>query len=73
EGEVGRFVGDDVKYNAVAQRVMDGNGIPLNDLHATSKAFPADHFVGPGNVHFTSAGSAKLADQVAAEIAKKLD
>ena len=44
-----------------------------NDLHATSKAFPADHFIGPGNVHFTSAGSAKLADQVAAEILKLLE
>ena len=73
EGEVGRLVGDDVKYNAVAQRVMDRNGIPINDLHATSKAFPANHFVGPGNVHFTNAGSAKLADQVAAAIGKRLE
>lgn len=72
EGEVGRFVGDDAKYNAIAQRVMERHKIPVNDLHATSKAFPADHFVGPGDVHFTKQGSDKLAEQVAAEIAKQL-
>lgn len=68
EGEVGRHVGDDAKYNAIARRVMERNMIPINDLHATTKAFPADHFVGPGDVHFTSTGSAKLAEQVAAKI-----
>lgn len=71
EGEVGRHVGDDAKYNSIAQRVMERNQIQINDLHATTKAFPADHFVGPGDVHFTSAGSAKLAEQVAAEIGKR--
>ncbi len=73
EGEVGRFVGDDAKYNAVAKRVMDRHKIPINDLYAVSKAFPADHFVGPGDVHFTGEGSAKLAAQVAAEIGKALE
>jgi len=72
EGEIGRFVGDDVKYNAIAARVMQRHDIPIdipiNDLHALTAAFPADHFVGPGDVHFTAAGSNKLADQVAATI-----
>lgn len=72
EGEVGRHVGDDAKYNAIARRVMERNKIPINDLHATTKAFSADHFVGPGDVHFTSVASAKLAEQVAAEIIKQL-
>ncbi len=72
EGEVGRFVGDDEKYNAIARRVTERHQIPINDLHAVSKAFPADHFVGPGDVHFTSAGSAKLAAKVAEEIGKHL-
>lgn len=72
EGEVGRFVGDEAKYNAVAKRVMDRHRIPITDLYALSKAFPADHFAGPGDVHFTGDGSAKLAAQVAAAIAKIL-
>lgn len=67
-GESGRFVGDDKKYNAVAARVMQRHDIPVNDLHAATAGFPADHFVRPGDVHFTVAGSAKLADQVAANI-----
>ncbi|MFM7180867.1 MAG: SGNH/GDSL hydrolase family protein [Verrucomicrobiales bacterium] len=72
EGEAGRFVGDDEKYNAIARKVMERNGIPINDLHAMTKAFPADHFTGPGDVHFTNQASAKLAAKVAEEIGKQL-
>ena len=68
EGEPGRFVGDDKKYNAIAARVMQRHNIPINDLHTLTTGFPANHFVGPGDVHFTAAGSAKLAEQVAAKI-----
>ncbi len=68
DGEVGRFTGDDVSYNAIAKRVMERHGIPTNDLHATTAEFPAGWFVGPGDVHFTKAGYAKLADQVAETI-----
>lgn len=73
EGESGRFAGDEVKYNAVAMRVMERHGVAVNDLHATSKEFSPDHFVGPGNVHFSNAGSARLAEQVAAEIGRLLE
>lgn len=72
EGEPGRFVGDDAKYNGIARRVMERHRIPINDLHATSVSFPADHFVKPGDVHFTSKASAKLAAQVAEAIGKQL-
>lgn len=72
EGEVGRFVGDDAKYNAIARKVMERNQIPINDLYTLTKDFPADHFIGPGDVHFTSKASGKLAEQVAAEIGKQL-
>lgn len=68
EGEAGRFVGDDVKYNAVAERVMKKYGVLINDLHATTKAFGPELFVGPGNVHYTKEGSTKLAAQVMASI-----
>lgn len=68
EGEVGRVVGDDVKYNDAALRVMKKHGIPIDDLHALTKTFPPELFSGPGNVHFTQEGSQKLADQVAASI-----
>lgn len=72
EGEVGRFVGDDVKYNEIARRVMERNSIPINDLNTPSQSFPPDHFTGPGDVHFTGVANAKLAAQVAAAIENAL-
>jgi hypothetical protein len=71
-GEAGRFAGDDAKYNTIAARVMERHHIPINDLHATSKAFPPDMFIKPGDVHFTARGSAKLAAKVAAGISSAL-
>jgi len=73
EGEAGRFVGDDIKYNAIAARVMERHHIPVNDLHRTSKSFPPELFSGPGDVHFTAEGSAKLARQVAKCISNALE
>jgi hypothetical protein len=73
DGEVGRFVGDDVKYNAIADRVMKRHGIPTNDLHALTKSFEGKLFAGPGNVHFTAEGSQRLARQVAEKISNLLE
>ena len=73
EGEVGRFVGDDVKYNAIAARVMEKHRIPINDLHAVSKGFPASLFTKPGDVHFTPQGSTRLAAQVAGRISDAME
>jgi lysophospholipase L1-like esterase len=72
EGEAGRFVGDDVKYNAIAAKVMSERGIPINDLHATSTAFDPLLFTKPGDVHFKKAGSEKLATEVVRSIQVKL-
>jgi lysophospholipase L1-like esterase len=72
EGEAGRFTGDEVKYNAIAERVMQRQGIPVNDLHALTRAFGPELFKGPGDVHFTPAGYARLAAQVAAAIEQAL-
>lgn len=72
EGETGRIVGDDIKYNTAAARVMKNHGVLINDLHATSAAFTSDMFVRPGNVHFKPKGSEKLAAQVVAVIANAL-
>jgi len=72
EDEVGRFVGDDVKYNTIAARVMERHGIPVNDLHTLSAGFPSEMFVGPGDVHFTAEGANNLAAQVARHITAML-
>jgi lysophospholipase L1-like esterase len=68
EGEAGRFTGDEVKYNAIAERVMKRHGIPVNDLHALTRAFGPELGKGPGDVHFTPAGYARLAAEVAAAV-----
>ena len=72
EGEAGRFTGDEVKYNAIAERVMKRHGIPVNDLHALSRAFGPEFFKGAGDVHFTPEGYARLAAQVAAAIERAM-
>jgi lysophospholipase L1-like esterase len=62
---------DVVAYNAAAKKVMDENGIPIDDLYAF--ALPQlDKIQRPNNVHFTAQGSAVLAQQVAASILKEL-
>lgn len=68
EGEAGRVVGDDAKYNAAAARVMQKHGVRIDDLHGLTKTFGPELFVGPGDVHYTSEGSAKLAAQAAESI-----
>lgn len=68
EGEAGRKVGDDLKYNAVAARVMQKYGVTINDLNKLSRTFPPDLFTASGNVHFKTEGSQQLAAQVADSI-----
>jgi hypothetical protein len=73
EGEVGRHVGDEVKYNDIAARIMAKHGIPIDDLHAVSKGFERKHFSGPGNVHFNKEGSQKLAENVVKAVETALE
>lgn len=73
EGEAGRRVGDDQKYNAAAARVMKKHGVPINDLNALTRTFDPELFTAPGNVHFKSEGSQRLARQVADQIEAALE
>jgi GDSL-like Lipase/Acylhydrolase family len=73
EGESGRFVGDDAKYNEAAARVMQKHGVAINDLHELSSSFQPEMFTKPGDVHYTAAGSQKLAEQVVAKISEVLE
>jgi len=72
DGEAGRKLGDDDRYNHVASRVMKKHGIEINDLNALSDSFPAGLFTAPGNVHFKAEGSRRLGQAVAAEITEAL-
>ena len=72
EGEVGRVVGDDEKYNAVAARVMKKHGIDTDDLFTLTKGFSGRFSTKAGDVHYNSEGYNALAIQVAATIEKVL-
>lgn len=63
----GRIEHDEVRYNAAAVRVMRESGVAVNDLHAFVKARQSE-LQRPNNVHFSDAGSAKLADVVVAAL-----
>lgn len=70
EGSDGRIMGDELKYNEAAARVMKAAGIPTDDLHAHAAAKPDAQL--PANVHYTPEGSRYLAEKVAAVITEYL-
>lgn len=72
ENEEGRFVGDDVKYNAIAARVMAKHHISTDDLFALTQGFAGKYSTEPGNVHYTPEGYDRLAAQVATTVEKSL-
>jgi acyl-CoA thioesterase-1 len=58
---------DVIAYNKVARKIMDDNGVAIDDLYAF--ALPQlDKIQLPANVHFTGKGSEALATRVAASI-----
>ena len=57
---------DPITYNRVARRVMEENGIPVNDLFAYVTANPS--MIREKNVHYTEQGSRVLAAVVARAI-----
>lgn len=67
EGAAGRVVGDSVKYNAIAAKVMQDNDVAIDDLYAFSLP-KLKEIMRPANVHFTPDGSKQLAEQVVATI-----
>jgi hypothetical protein len=62
---------DVVAYNAAAKRIMDDNGVAIDDLYEFAKP-KLDKLQLRANVHFTKEGSDALAEQVAASIRKGL-
>ncbi len=71
-GARGRVVGDSVKYNQIALRVMKEHGIAVDDLYAMSIG-KLEKIQRPANVHFTPEGSRMLAEQVVKSISRQLE
>lgn len=72
EGEPGRVVGDELRYNAVARNIMLENGVGIDDLHALAAGRMGELATRPGNVHFKKAASRLLAEQVVKTIDRAL-
>jgi acyl-CoA thioesterase-1 len=66
EGCKGRVVGDSVKYNEAARKAMQEIGdVEIDPLYSFAKEHAEQK---PANVHYSAAGSSKLAEQVASVI-----
>ncbi|MCB1122085.1 MAG: Gfo/Idh/MocA family oxidoreductase [Verrucomicrobiae bacterium] len=63
-GELGRKEGDELNYNRVAARIMQRNGIPINDIRSLTASFAPELFRAAGDVHYTDAGYQAIAVQV---------
>ena len=70
--ELGRKEGDEIKYNAIAEKIMNANGIPINDLHAHALLKTPSIQAKEGDVHFNKNGYRYLADKVARELSRAL-
>ena len=70
-GSKGRYVGDSVKYNEAAARVMKKHNVPTQDLFTVSKE-RMEELMLPANVHYKKEGSRLLGELVAKRILKEL-
>ena len=70
EGSAGRVKDAELDYNRAAEKIMKADGVAIDDLHALALAHGP--WQRPNNVHFTSEGSAGLAQQVAGSIRAQL-
>ncbi len=71
EGSDGRVPGDEVRYNAIAKKIMDENQIEIDDMYAFCIPRLSEIQL-PKNVHFTAAGSKVLAEETAKKIVAAL-
>ncbi len=67
EGAKGRVVGDAARYNAVAAKIMQEEGIVIDDMYSYAKPRLPEIQL-PANVHFTRDGYQELARHVATAI-----
>ena len=66
--------GDDLIYNAAAEKVMKENDIPINDLHSLVTQWGGyDEWRKGNDVHFSGGVYRKLAEQIATTVLTQLD
>lgn len=66
--------GDELIYNAAAEKVMKENNIPINDLHSVITKWDGyDKWKQGDNVHFSGDVYSKLAEQIAEVIVEQIE
>ncbi len=67
-------VGDDLIYNAAAEKVMKKHNIPINDLHSVVTRWDGyAEWKKGNNVHFSGGVYSKLAKQIAEKLSAQLE
>lgn len=72
DGEPGRFVGDDIKYNSAALEIMKKYDIPVNNIYKASKKIHAKEGLASNDVHYTEKGYKLLADKISTFLSKEI-
>ncbi len=71
EGAFGRVAGAECPYNEIANRIMTEANVEIQDLHAMVLAEPTSR-QRPRDVHFTAAGSQRIAELLAPRILRAI-
>ncbi|GIZ09697.1 SGNH/GDSL hydrolase family protein [Flavobacterium sp. UMI-01] len=73
EKEAGRFVEDAIKYNAIARRVMEANGVIINDIYEASKEIHLKYGKGNDDVHYAPKGYEELGKHMASFLKNEIN
>lgn len=63
----------DIKYNAIASKIMQKYNIPINDLHSYVLPYIDEYKLSSANIHFNMKGSATLGKKVGKTLADFLN
>lgn len=71
ENEAGRHAQDAITYNEVARKIMEANGVAINDIYKKSISIHNKYGKGNDDVHYSKQGYAKLGKQITRFLKKR--
>ena len=64
EDEAGRYQEDAIRYNQLAKRIMEKNGVVINDIYEASRRIHRQYGKDSGDVHYLPEGYRALAKEI---------
>lgn len=64
EDEAGRYQEDAIRYNQLAKRIMEQNGVAINDIYEASRRIHQHYGKDSGDVHYLPEGYRALAKEI---------